>query len=427
MIAVINFVSIIIVTCAVAFHYFVFFDNKKRTEAAIKETKQQTADAITATKKETANDLRKTKYILDESIAKTNTSLTKTNDDLAKTSTSLNNQFKTLSEQVTTKNLSVASDATIGNMLKTSKVQLGDKWTLSGKGDAHANDDWLRVMNKDSKDYYGGVAMGKLWVGNDAEIGNSANVGNVMKAGKVQLGDKWILSGKGDKYANDDWLRLMGKDGKGYYGGFATNKLWVGSNAEIGNVMKTNKVKLGDKWTLSGNGDGQANDDWLRLTGKDGKGYYGGFAANKLWVGGDVDVGNAVRANNLNVRANTTTNALNANTLKVNNATTVNSLNANTLKVNNATTVNALNANTLKVNNAATANTLNANKLGVANKYFFGDSADGMLKVTGSDGNTLSKVKVGTATANNALCIQNVCVTKDDLTRMKYINGKFTG
>ena len=395
MIAIINFVSIIIVTCAVAFHYFVFFDNKKRTEAAIKETKQQAADAIAATKIETTKDIQKTKYILDESIAKTNTNLAKTNDNL-------NNQFKTLSEQVTTKNLNVASNATIGNVLKTSKVQLGDKWTLSGKGDAHANDDWLRVMNKDSKDYYGGVAMGKLWVGKDAEIGNSANVGNVMKAGKVQLGDKWILSGKGDGQANDDWLRLTGKDGKGYYGGFAANKLWVGGDVDVGNAVRANNLNV------------RANTTTNALT------------ANTLKVNNGATA-NALNANTLKVNNATTANALNANTLKVNNATTLNALNANTLKVNNDTTLNALNANTLKVNNAATANTLNVNKLGVANKYFLADGADGMLKVTGSDGNTLSKVKVGTATANNALCIQDVCVTKADLTRMKYINGKFTG
>jgi hypothetical protein len=216
------------------------------------------------------------------------------------------------------------------------------------------------------------------------------------------------------------------------------NKLWVGTDANVKNSMKVNKVKLGDKWTLSGNGDAFGNDDWLRLLDKDGKNYHGGFAANKVWVGRDLDVGQ-----NMNVKANTTTNSLNASTLRVTNGATANTLNvtngatANTLRVTNGVTANTLNvtngatantlnvtngvtANTLRVTNGATANTFNANRVGVANKYFFSDGgANGMLKVTANDGRTLSKLHVGTATASNALCIQNVCITKEDLTRMK--------
>jgi hypothetical protein len=45
----------------------------------------------------------------------------------------------------------------------TSKVKLGNKWMLSGVGDGHANDDWLRVFNAAGNDYYGGLAAGKLW------------------------------------------------------------------------------------------------------------------------------------------------------------------------------------------------------------------------------------------------------------------------
>jgi hypothetical protein len=34
------------------------------------------------------------------------------------------------------------------------------------------------------------------------------------------------------------------------------------------------------------------NDDWLRLTNIDGSDYHGGIAAGKIWVGGNLDVGN---------------------------------------------------------------------------------------------------------------------------------------
>ena len=48
--------------------------------------------------------------------------------------------------------------------LKTQKLRLGDKWLLSGDGDAEANDDWLRLKNaKKPRDYYGGFAASKFW------------------------------------------------------------------------------------------------------------------------------------------------------------------------------------------------------------------------------------------------------------------------
>jgi hypothetical protein len=47
---------------------------------------------------------------------------------------------------------------------------------------------------------------------------------------KVQLGNKFLLSGVGDFTANDSWLRMMGVDEKGYYGGFAAGAFWSGSS-----------------------------------------------------------------------------------------------------------------------------------------------------------------------------------------------------
>ena len=53
----------------------------------------------------------------------------------------------------------------------------------------------------------------------------------------------------------------------------------------VNGIFKTPKLRLGDKWLLSGDGDAEANDDWLRLKGvTDPKSYYGGFAASKIWT-----------------------------------------------------------------------------------------------------------------------------------------------
>lgn len=57
-----------------------------------------------------------------------------------------------------------------------------------------------------------------------------------------------------------------------------------GVKLEVAGTTKTSKLRLADKWLLSGDGDAQVNDEWLRLLKADGtNAYYGGLAAGKLW------------------------------------------------------------------------------------------------------------------------------------------------
>lgn len=55
-------------------------------------------------------------------------------------------------------------------------VTLGNKFRFSGVGDAHANDDWLRMFNKEGTGYNGGIAMSKLWVGNSTYLNGDTNL-----------------------------------------------------------------------------------------------------------------------------------------------------------------------------------------------------------------------------------------------------------
>eukprot|EP00798_Chlamydomonas_sp_ICE-L_P005894 gene5894-biopygen13231 len=74
-------------------------------------------------------------------------------------------------------------------------------------------------------------------------------------------------------------------------------------------------IKLGDKWTLSGVGDKHGNDDWLRLFNKDGTGYYGGLAAGRLWSGGATHLNGPTSTRDINANGNVNvTGKLNANT-----------------------------------------------------------------------------------------------------------------
>lgn len=245
-----------------------------------------------------------------------------TNTNQQALQTTLTNIQKEVSNVDMRKGGNITGDIDVSGTTKTSTLKLGDKWSLSGKGDAHGNDDWLRFFNKDGKDYYGGVAAGKLWSGGPVYVGGDLSVsGTTTVGGVVGLQDKQLrLRGLGDPnhfvgYSGEsDGPRIQGyqggqlgvvQDGKGkktplwwYKDGV---KMWgnieVNGPIEVNGSTKTSSLKLGDKWSLSGVGDGHANDDWLRIMGKDGGDYYGGVAAGKLWSGSDVYTKD-LRANN---------------------------------------------------------------------------------------------------------------------------------
>jgi hypothetical protein len=62
--------------------------------------------------------------------------------------------------------------------------------------------------------------------------------------GKIKLGDKWLLSGVGDGQYNDSWLRFLDKKGQNYYGGIASGDLWVGNNSYL-NQVHMNQLCIG--------------------------------------------------------------------------------------------------------------------------------------------------------------------------------------
>lgn len=49
-------------------------------------------------------------------------------------------------------------------------------------------------------------------------------------------------------------------------------------------AFRTDVLHLGKKWRLSGIGDHERNDEWLRLKNVENNAYYGGFAAEKMWT-----------------------------------------------------------------------------------------------------------------------------------------------
>jgi hypothetical protein len=64
---------------------------------------------------------------------------------------------------------------------------------------------------------------------------------------KLQLGNKWLLSGDRDWWADDDWLRLANTQVGAYWGGFAAGRLWSSNGTLSGSDirLKTDISSLG--------------------------------------------------------------------------------------------------------------------------------------------------------------------------------------
>lgn len=120
--------------------------------------------------------------------------------------------------------------------IKTNTIRLGDKYKLSGVGDKHGNDDWLRLFDKEGNDYYGGMAMKNLWTRDNAFLNGNTTVG-----GKIEVqGQSAFKGGKSD----------MNPDKLGTYLPFADGLNYLRGDTEVrGHInnagsLRTDRVKV---------------------------------------------------------------------------------------------------------------------------------------------------------------------------------------
>jgi len=153
--------------------------------------------------------------------------------------------------------------------IKTGVLQLGDKFTMSGVGDAHGNDDWLRVFDKSGADYYGGIATKKIWTRDNAYLNGTTNItGNLTATGL-----NTFKGGKSDKNPDNQATYLPNIDGKNYIRGDTEVK------GHIDNVgsLRTDRIKAGHN----------LQDDWVNnssLTALTTAGKAGAsFGGEKYW------------------------------------------------------------------------------------------------------------------------------------------------
>jgi hypothetical protein len=125
-------------------------------------------------------------------------------------------------------NNQVRIEGTDGRLV-TNRIQLGNKFLLSGVGDAHGNDGWLRLFNTSGNDYYGGLAAGELWTRRGSLAGSDIR----MKKDVANLSKEEV-----DKLTTLDPKRYVYKDD-------AKNRLQFGLIAQDVEKIYPNMVETG--------------------------------------------------------------------------------------------------------------------------------------------------------------------------------------
>lgn len=152
----------------------------------------------------------------------------------------------------------------LNDNIETNQITLGNKFVLSADYEESdkENNNILHMMSADgTNQLFGGFATAKLYADDEVCIGKNKNScineidliklrgydptnQRTVNAQKIKLGNKFLLSGDGDAIGNDDMLRLMKADGSNQqFGGFSANKLMLNEKLCIGDTC-LDKAKL---------------------------------------------------------------------------------------------------------------------------------------------------------------------------------------
>lgn len=122
--------------------------------------------------------------------------------------------------------------------IKTNKLQLGDEYLLSGEGDAHSGnkpDGWLRLFDKDGKDYKGGFATGKLYVRDESSFNGPTNINGTLN---IKGGDS-VFNPNGQQPT-----LFRGPDNKNYIRG---DTELTGNTTNIGDMNINKNINVGGR------------------------------------------------------------------------------------------------------------------------------------------------------------------------------------
>ena len=127
------------------------------------------------------------------------------------------------------------------------------------------------------------------------------NVNGILKTNSLQLGDKWRISGVGDSQKNDEWLRFFDKDGIDFYGGLAAANIWTKNSATLNGQTTMNNATVTGELIVTG-GISEHNPNKFNTKFATG-------SSNNNYIRGDTEIrGNTINIGDLGVGRNLTVN-----------------------------------------------------------------------------------------------------------------------
>jgi hypothetical protein len=86
--------------------------------------------------------------------------------------------------------------------------------------------------------------MNVMYSDSNGNLGTTTDLGlqnlTISSDGAMLLGNKFRFNGGKDAWKDDDWLRMMNKDNTGYYGGFASGRLYSEGDTTVGGNLSIN-------------------------------------------------------------------------------------------------------------------------------------------------------------------------------------------
>lgn len=157
-----------------------------------------------------------------------------------------NNTFEDALKVKTDGNIDIPKSVAVGNNVSSTNFQVRNNGSINADSRMHIRgNENLYLLNK------GGVIVGKADGGNgnlsvegNLNMGPNVSITNTdghARVNSIQLGNKFRLSGVGDKFSNDDWMRVMNTANSGLYGGVAAGKIWSQTPIQIGSDIRMKK------------------------------------------------------------------------------------------------------------------------------------------------------------------------------------------
>jgi hypothetical protein len=157
--------------------------------------------------------------------------------------------------------VNVDQESMFASSAKVNKIEIGDKYLLSGIAGPNGEDNWIKFLNKEGNDYTGGLALGNLWTRDNAFLNGTTTIkGQTNISGNVS-----IEGGLSEHNFDKNPTEFLSSDGKNYIRGDTNidgntiNKgdLNIERDLTVTNKLKadnirTNRIQIGYNWGKEG-------------------------------------------------------------------------------------------------------------------------------------------------------------------------------